>query len=92
MKKAFRTILSPHISEKTSGQNASGVYAFKVGEQAGKTEIKEAVRELYGVKPLKVNLIRIPAKKRLIRGKVGKRPGYKKALVFLKEGDSIQIT
>lgn len=92
MKKAFRTILSPHVSEKTSLQNASGVYAFKVGEQASKTQIKEAISELYGVKPLKVNLIRIPDKKRLIRGKIAHRSGYKKALIFLKKGDSIQIT
>ncbi|MBI4059723.1 50S ribosomal protein L23 [Candidatus Giovannonibacteria bacterium] len=90
--RAFEVLLAPQVTEKTSSLNALGVYVFRIADGANKKEIGRAVRELYGVRPRKINLIKTPAKTRWSRGKKGLRPGYKKALVFLNPGETIEIT
>lgn len=87
---AAGVLRSPHMSER-AGENAQrGVHVFKVEPRAGKPEIKRAVEELYGVQVRKVHLVHLPSKIRFVKGKRGKRPGYKKALVFLQKGQTIE--
>ena len=81
---------SPHLSEKANESVPSGIYAFKVESRAGKGEIKRAVEELYGVQVRKVNLMHLPSKTRFVKGRRGRRPGYKKALIYLEKGQTIE--
>lgn len=86
-----RIFKSPHFTEKSAGLNERGVYVFKIKPEANKIEIKKAIVKIYGVKAEKVNIIKVPAKEKFIRGKWGKKPGYKKAVVYLKKGEKIEI-
>lgn len=88
---AATVLLSPRVSEKASDLAGSHVYAFNVSPRAGKREIAAAIHELYGFVPRKVSVVNIPAKQVFVRGRVGRRPGGKKAYVYLKEGETIEI-
>lgn len=84
-------IKNPRITEKASGIAEENVYSFDVFSNANKTEIKKAIFDIYKVKPIKVNILPIPYKEVMLRGKKGKKGGGKKALIYLKEGDKIEI-
>jgi len=84
-------ILQPRITEKASFRSGGNIYTFEVAATATKTEIKRAIEMIYKVSPTKVNIAQIPAKATLSRGKKGVKKGGKKAYVYLKEGDSIEI-
>ncbi len=86
-------IISPRITEKAVRLMDKGVYTFEVRKDANKTEVAKAIKDIYGVEPLKVNISKYPSKtKRNFRtGKLGKKSGGKKAIVYLKEGDKISI-
>jgi len=84
-------ITHPIISEKASALSEQGVYAFQVDPGANKFEIKKAVENLYRVNVMRVNVVKIHPKKRIYRGRVGFKAGYKKALVFLKAGQKIDL-
>lgn len=86
-----RVLTRPHITEKASALAEKGVYVFEVDKRATKISIRHAVKEIYRVTPLKVNIVRLPAKQVVVRGKKGMKPGKKKALVYLKKGDTIEI-
>jgi large subunit ribosomal protein L23 len=90
--RASRALVRPHITEKSTELSQSGAYVFRVDDRSNKSQIKEAVEELYAVKVDRVNLINIPAKKRFSRTRAGKRAGYKKAVVFLGAGQKIELT
>jgi len=83
-------ILRPRITEKSSYLAESNVYAFEVGTEATKSQVVEAVRAFYDVIPTKVNIVKNPVKKVIVKGKRGTKAGVKKAYVFLKEGDKIE--
>ncbi|MBU2219482.1 50S ribosomal protein L23 [Patescibacteria group bacterium] len=83
---------SPHITEKNTFLNEKNVYVFKIKPRANKTMVKQAIKETYGVKPKKVSIVYAPDKKRFIRGKYGTTTGFKKAVIYLKEGDKIEIS
>ena len=82
---------SPHIAEKSTRLIEIDKYVFKVYQRANKTEIKKAIEEIYGVNVLKVNIIKIPRKKRRLGKTQGWRKGYKKAIVKIKKGQKIEI-
>ncbi len=84
-------IKSPRITEKSSTAQEQNVYTFDISSEANKTEIKKAIFALYKVKPIKVNVLRIPRKSIMSKGKLGVRGGGRKALVYLKSGDKIEI-
>lgn len=86
-----RIIKNPRITEKATNLIEQNVYTFDVTDSANKTEIKKAIFTLYKVHPVKVNILKIPRKQVLMRGKVGMRGGGKKALVYLKKGDKIEF-
>jgi len=81
----------PHISEKATFLTKKNQYVFKVPKKANKKQIKKAIELMYNVNVLSVKTINIPSKKRRYRLKEGKKPGYKKAIVKLKEGQSIEM-
>lgn len=85
-------IYHPHITEKAHDLSASGQYIFKVSKKdANKVEIKKIISKIYNVEVDKVRIINTPDKKRRLGRTVGKKPGYKKAIVILKKGQSIEI-
>jgi large subunit ribosomal protein L23 len=84
-------LLAPVVSEKSYSLIEDRKYSFRVHPDAHKTQVRQAVEELFGVKVQAVNIIQVrPKPKR--RGLVkGRRPGWKKAIVQLREGEAIEI-
>jgi len=88
---AFIYLESPHITEKATFLAELNQYIFKVKNNSNKIQIKEAVESLYDIDVVNVNIIRIPAKKKRIGRIQGKKPGYKKAIIKVKEGQKIEF-
>lgn len=92
MKKELSNILiKPHITEKATLSSESSVYVFKIEQNADKSSVQKAFETKYKISPLKVRAVRIPAKNVFVRGKKGVKSGYKKAYVYLKKGEKIEI-
>lgn len=87
----FELIKKPHISEKALSSNAENKYVFVVLQSANKTEIKKAIGSLYGVIVRNVNIVKVPTKPKRFRGMPGVKSGYKKAIITLSKGDTIDI-
>ena len=84
-------LIAPVVSEKSYSQIADRKYTFKVHKDAHKTQIRQAVEELFEVKVAAVNIIKVQSKPKR-RGLIkGRRPGWKKAIVELREGYEIEI-
>jgi len=88
-----QVIVGPRITEKSVKMGESNVYTFTVARSATKFSVRDAIKALYSVTPVKVNIVnKLPAhrlsgsKNRLV-----KVPGYKKAYVYLKKGDTINL-
>ncbi|MFN2470110.1 MAG: 50S ribosomal protein L23 [Gaiellaceae bacterium] len=84
-------LISPVVSEKSYSGIADGIYSFRVHQDAHKTQIRQAVEELFSVKVRAVNVSQVrpkPKRRGLVRGK---RPGWKKAIVKLQPGQTIGI-
>jgi len=94
-KKDLSSVLKkPRITEKGAViSGTSNVYPFDISEKATKTEIKEAIKMIYKVTPIKVAVVTIPAKSVRSRrnGKMGTKGGGRKAYVYLKKGDKIEF-
>ena len=84
-------ILRPRVTEKATMSAENGVYVFEVSKDSTKTKIAKAVAAMYKVTPLKVRVVSLPAKCVFVRGKWGEKTGIKKAYVYLKKGDKIEI-
>jgi large subunit ribosomal protein L23 len=84
-------IKNPRITEKASFAIEQNIYTFDVSSSANKTEIKKAIFALYKVKPVKVNILSVPRKNIMSKGKIGVKGGGRKALVYLKKGDKIEF-
>lgn len=85
-------ILGPRITEKaTMKADVENVFVFEIAQSANKVSVSRAVRSLFNVQPLRVSIARNPSKKVISRGKVGHVSGIKKAYVYLKKGDKIEI-
>jgi large subunit ribosomal protein L23 len=84
-------IIRPVVSEKSYAGLESNQYTFLVDRAANKTEIKEAVQEIWNVRVLKVNTLNRRGKVKRFRYTQGKRPDQKMAVVTLAEGDAIEI-
>ncbi len=84
----------PRITEKASylaSSDKGGVYTFEVSPRANKALVSKAISELFKVTPAKVNIINTKPKNVFKRGKRGVVGGIKKAMVYLKKGDKIDI-
>lgn len=90
--KHFDLLLRPVVTEKSTLGVENNQVTFRVTLDATKPEIKEAVESVFGVKVNAVNTLRQQGKVKRFRGVVGKRPDYKKAIVTLAEGETIDIT
>jgi len=84
-------ILAPVVSEKSYGSLDHGVYTFLVHPEANKTEIRNAIEQIFDVKVLKVNTLWRKGKQKRTRYTLGTRASQKRAVVTLAEGDSIEI-
>jgi large subunit ribosomal protein L23 len=84
-------LIAPVVSEKSYHQITQNRYTFKVHKDAHKTQIRQAVEELFEVKVVGVNVIKMQPKPKRRGMTRGVRPGWKKAIVELKAGDKIEI-
>lgn len=93
MKNLASTIISPRITEKASVLSEKGIYVFNVTKDATKQDVMAAVKISFKVTPRKVRLAAVPSKKVMTRGtnRSGRTPSGKKAFVYLKEGDKIEL-
>ena len=87
----FDTIISPNITEKASFLSEQNKVIFKVYKGASKISIKRSIEKIFKVNVVKVNTINLKGKTKLVRGKKSIKSGYKKAIVTLKKGQSIDI-
>ena len=84
-------LIKPMITEKAIMKSEHSVYVFKVLPASNKLSIAKAIKEIYKVSPVKVTTVTIPQKNVVVRGKRGKKAGYKKAYVYLAKGEKIEI-
>ena len=85
-------IRAPVITEKTTLGAEHNQVTFRVASDATKPEIRRAVEEIFSVQVVAVNTLKTKGKTKRFRGRLGRRPGYKKAVITLKEGDAIDVT
>ena len=86
------TIISPTITEKATSLSDQNKIVFKVHRGANKKSIKKSVEKIFKVNVTKINTINQKGKTKLVRGKKTNKPGYKKAIVTLKKGQSIDLS
>ena len=84
-------ILRPRVTEKASALTERGVYSFEVVKGATERTVKAAIRSLYKVSPIKVAFVPLRSKEIIVKGKKGRTKGGKKAYVFLKSGEKIEV-
>ena len=84
-------LLKPVITEKATLMMSDGKYTFKVPLHANKIEIRKAVEKVFDVKVKSVTTLRMMGKFKRMGKYIGKRPDYKKAIVTLQEGETIEF-
>ena len=84
-------LLAPVVTEKAYAQIDNNKYSFRVHPDAHKTQVRQAVEELFDVKVLRVNISKVQAKPKRRGLHRGTKPGWKKAVVQLRAGDTIEI-
>ena len=85
------TVIHPIITEKATSLSENNKVVFKVRDDASKKTIKKNIEKIFKVNVIKVNTITKKSKSKIIRGKIVYKKGYKKALVTLKKGQSIDL-
>jgi large subunit ribosomal protein L23 len=88
----YDVVLAPHITEKSTLLSEANAVVFRVASEASKPQIKAAVEALFNVKVTGVNTMVAKGKSKRWKGKPYQRSDFKKAVVTLAEGDSIDIT
>ena len=88
----YDVVLAPHITEKSTMMSEHNAVVFKVASGASKPEIKEAIEALFNVKVTGVNTIVTKGKTKRWKGKPYQRSDFKKAIVTLAEGETIDVT
>ena len=84
-------VIAPVVSEKSYSLIEDNKYSFRVHAKAHKTQIRQAVEELFDVKVEGVNIVKVQSKPKRRGVSRGTRPGWKKAIVQLRAGDRIEI-
>ena len=87
----YDIIFAPIITEKSASMEGNNTYAFKVDVRANKTQIKQAVEKAFNVKVLNVNTLNVHPKDKRVGRYTGKTNRYKKAIVKLAEGNTINF-
>ena len=88
----YQTLIAPVITEKSTRGSEFNQVTFRVPLEANKPQIKQAVEGLFNVKVEAVNTLRVKGKTKRFRGRAGRRSDWKKAVVTLAEGHSIDVT
>ena len=91
MKDARDIIIRPIITEHSYDIMEEGKYTFEVHPDANKIEIAKAVEELFNVTVMKVNVLNVKSKPKRVRYQLGKTRTWKKAIVTVADGDTIEI-
>ena len=86
------SVKSPVITEKATIMSDQNKTVFKVHSSANKKNIKKNIEKIFKVKVIKINIINIKSKYKLRQGKTSVKKGYKKAIITLKKGQSIDLT
>ncbi len=87
----YDVLLAPIYTEKATIGNESSKFIFKVSATATKIQVKNAIEKVFGVKVNDVNIINVRPKKKVFKGRIGKRSGYKKAIVSLQKGENLDL-
>ena len=88
----YDSILSPVVTEKSTNLSEINKMVFKVNSLANKKTIKKSIEKIFKVNVIKINTINLKMKTKLVRNKKSTKPGYKKAIVTLKKGQSIDLS
>jgi large subunit ribosomal protein L23 len=87
-----QVIIAPRITEKSTMQiEVNNAYVFEITDKANKVSVSQAIQSLYKVTPVRVSIARTPGKIVNYRGRKGESAGVKKAYVYLKKGDKIEL-
>lgn len=84
-------LIRPHITEKATASSENSVYVFEVSKLSTKGSIAKAFSTKYKVIPIKIRTVTTPAKSIIVRGKKGKTASMKKAYIYIKKGEKIEI-
>ncbi len=90
--KFYKLIKKPVVTEKATSLKEENKYVFSVSNKANKIETKKAIEKLYDVKVRKISIVNTVGKRRQIGRFEGWKPGFKKAIITLEKGYSIEIT
>ena len=85
-------IISPNITEKATSLSEYNKIVFKVHKGANKNSIKKSIEKIFKVKVVKINTINLKGKTKMVRNKKAYKPSYKKAIVTLKKGQTIDLS
>ena len=85
------TIISPNVTEKSTALSEFNKVVFKVDKNANKKTIKKSIEKIFKVNVVKINTINMKRKVKLVKNKKSFKPGYKKAIITLKKGQSIDL-
>ena len=85
------SIISPNVTEKSTFLSEYNKVVFKVQKNASKDSIKKSIEKIFKVNVIKINTINLKGKTKLVRNKKTFKPGYKKAIITLKKGQSIDL-
>ena len=85
------TIISPNVTEKSTFLSEFNKMVFKVHKGASKKSIKKSIEKIFKVNVIKINTINIKGKGKIVKNKKAFKPGFKKAIVTLKKGQSIDL-
>ena len=88
----YDKILSPLLTEKSTNLSEQNKIVFKVPNSSSKTNLKKNIEKIFKVNVTKINIINKQSKKKITRGRKVKVQGYKKAIITLKKGQSIDLT
>ena len=85
------TIISPNVTEKSTSLSEFNKVVFKVHKGANKNTIKKNIEKIFKVNVIKINTINLKGKSKIVKNKKAYKSGYKKAIVTLKKGQSIDL-
>ena len=85
------TIISPNVTEKSTTLSQYNKVVFRVHKKANKKSIKKSIEKIFKVNVIKINTINLKGKNKIVRNRKSRTPGYKKAIITLKKGQSIDL-
>ena len=85
------TIISPNVTEKSTSLSEFNKIVFKVDQNANKKTIKKNIEKIFKVNVIKINTINMKGKVKIVKNKKTYKSGYKKAIITLKKGQSIDL-